>query len=64
MDVSIDGAIATIALPPAINYDRRWLLWRGRIVHETFEYLSDIQEIVLLERFTQPDKKAQAADNE
>jgi len=64
MEVSIDGATATITLPPAINYDRRWLLWRGRIVHETFEYLTDIQDVVLLERFKRPEKKEQAAGTE
>ena len=64
MDVAIDGATATIILPPAINYDRRWLLWRGRIVHETFEYLPEIQDIVLLERFKRPEKKEPAAGTE
>ncbi len=40
-----------------INYDRRWLLWRGRILHEGFELVNGINEIVLVETFKKPEKK-------
>ncbi|HTY14573.1 MAG TPA: FKBP-type peptidyl-prolyl cis-trans isomerase [Methanoregulaceae archaeon] len=57
MDVSFDGGTVTIILPPGINYDRRWVLWRSRIIHESFEYIPDINEITLVETFKRPEKK-------
>jgi FKBP-type peptidyl-prolyl cis-trans isomerase SlyD len=57
MDVALDSGKATITLPPGIIYDRRWLLWRGRIIHEAFEFCDGVSEIVLLESFTKPEKK-------
>jgi FKBP-type peptidyl-prolyl cis-trans isomerase SlyD len=61
MEVREDGATITILLPAAINYDRRWMLWRSRIVQEIFEYFSDVQDIVLQETFHRPEKKEPAA---
>ena len=57
MEIALDGDKATITLPPGIIYDRRWLLWRGRIIHEGFEYIKGITEIVLVESFKKPEKK-------
>jgi FKBP-type peptidyl-prolyl cis-trans isomerase SlyD len=57
MEIAIDDGKATVTLPPGINYDRRWLLWRGRIIHEGFQLISDISEIVLVETFTRPEQK-------
>ena len=57
MEIAMDGDNATITLPPGIIYDRRWLLWRGRIIHEGFEYIKGISEIVLVETFKKPEKK-------
>ena len=57
MDASLDDGRVTINLPPGITYDRRWLLWRGRIFHEGFELIRDISEIVLVETFKRPEKK-------
>ena len=57
MEIVLDGSKATITLPPGINYDRRWLLWRGRIIHEGFELVKGIDEIVLTETFKRPEKK-------
>jgi FKBP-type peptidyl-prolyl cis-trans isomerase SlyD len=51
MEVSVDSGVVTIHLPPAVMYDRRWLLWRSRVVQEVFEFYPEIGEIVLLERF-------------
>jgi len=61
MEVREDGTTITILLPAAINYDRRWMLWRSRIVQEIFEYFSDVQDIVLQETFHRPEKKEPAA---
>ncbi|MGA7627195.1 MAG: peptidylprolyl isomerase, partial [Methanoregula sp.] len=57
MEVSLDNGKATINLPPGINYDRRWLLWHGRILHEGFETIADIAEITLVETYKRPEKK-------
>ena len=57
MEISMDGEKATVTLPPGINYDRRWLLWRGRIIHEGFELIKGLGEIVLVETFKKPEKK-------
>jgi len=51
MEVTVEGGVVTIHLPPAIMYDRRWLLWRSRVVQEIFDFYPDIGEIVLLESF-------------
>jgi len=57
MEISFDDGKATVTLPAGINYDRRWLLWRGRIIHEGFELIKGITEIVLVESFKRPEKK-------
>jgi FKBP-type peptidyl-prolyl cis-trans isomerase SlyD len=59
MEITMDGEIATVTLPAGIIYDRRWLLWRGRIIHEAFELIRGISEIVLVESFKKPEKKAE-----
>jgi len=59
MEIALDDSKATITLPAGINYDRRWLLWRGRIIHEGFELISGISEIILVETFKRPEKKEQ-----
>jgi len=40
-----------------ISYDRRWLLWHGRIIHEGFKLINGLGEIVLVETFRKPEKK-------
>jgi len=57
MEVKEEGSTITIFLPPAIIYDRRWLLWRSRVVQETFEVLPGCPDIVLQETFHRPEKK-------
>jgi len=57
MDVAYENGNVTVTLPPGITYDRRWLLWRGRIIHEGFELIRDISEITLVENFKRPEKK-------
>ena len=59
MEIAMDEGKATITLPPGINYDRRWLLWRSRIIHEGFESIGGISEIILVETFRRPEKKAE-----
>jgi FKBP-type peptidyl-prolyl cis-trans isomerase SlyD len=57
MEVALDDGKATVTLPPGINYDRRWLLWHGRILHEGFELVNGISEITLVETYKKPEKK-------
>jgi FKBP-type peptidyl-prolyl cis-trans isomerase SlyD len=57
MDVACEDGNVTVTLPPGITYDRRWLLWRGRIIHEGFELIKDISGITLVENFKRPEKK-------
>jgi FKBP-type peptidyl-prolyl cis-trans isomerase SlyD len=54
MDVSLDSGVLTIHLPPGITYDRRWLLWRSRVIQETFSAIPGIARIVLEETFNRP----------
>jgi FKBP-type peptidyl-prolyl cis-trans isomerase SlyD len=56
MEVSVGDGVVTIHLPPAIMYDRRWLLWRSRVVQEVFDFYPEIGEVVLLESFKRPEK--------
>jgi len=57
LEIVLDAEKATVTLPPGINYDRRWLLWRGRILHEGFELINGISEITLVETYKKPEKK-------
>lgn len=57
LETTFDDGKVTVTLPPGITYDRRWLLWRGRIIHEGFEQIPGILEITLLETFRRPEKK-------
>ena len=57
MDAMLDDGKATVSLPPGINYDRRWMLWRSRIIHEGFMLIGGISEIMLVETFKKPEKK-------
>lgn len=60
LEVTFRDGRADILLPPGIVYDRRWMLWRSRVVHEAFEYIDEINEINLKETFTRPEKKEEA----
>jgi FKBP-type peptidyl-prolyl cis-trans isomerase SlyD len=57
MDTSFTEGTLTISLPPGINYDRRWVLWRSRIVHESLDLIPDIERITLVETFTRQEKE-------
>ncbi len=58
MDVTHVEGVISITLPPGIQYDRRWLLWRGRVINDIFSMIENVQEITLLENFTRPQKEA------
>ncbi len=54
LEVQMEDGVATINLPPGIVFDRRWMLWRSRIVSEAFDAIPDLREIVLKEVFLRP----------
>jgi FKBP-type peptidyl-prolyl cis-trans isomerase SlyD len=56
MDVNLDDGILTIDLPPGINYDRKWIMGRGMIVHQIFEFLDEVKEVIQKETFKRPQK--------
>ncbi len=55
-----DGTVEFL-LPPAIAYDRRWMVWRGTLIREIFEWMEDINDIVMKETFKRPEKPAAPA---
>ena len=57
----VDGTVE-LALPPAIAYDRRWMVWRGTLVREIFEYYPDIADIVMKETISRPVKPEDAPE--
>ncbi len=57
LETTFEDGKVTVSLPPGITYDRRWLLWRGRIIHEGFELIKEISEVVLVESVKRPEKK-------
>jgi FKBP-type peptidyl-prolyl cis-trans isomerase SlyD len=62
MEVSVEDGVVTIRLPPAVIYDRRWLLWRSRVIQEIFEFYPEVGEILLLESFKRQAKAEETAE--
>lgn len=52
MDARFEEGVLTIVLPAGINYDRRWVIWRSRVIREGFESIPEMNEITLVETFT------------
>ena len=52
--ISIADGVAELTLPPAITYDRRWMVWRGTLVREIFENYADINDVVMKETISRP----------
>jgi FKBP-type peptidyl-prolyl cis-trans isomerase SlyD len=64
METDLADGVLTIMLPPGITYDRRWLMGRGMIVQQIFEYIDGINEIVLKETFTRPQAATETVDTD
>jgi FKBP-type peptidyl-prolyl cis-trans isomerase SlyD len=54
IEIGIADGVAELALPPAIAYDRRWMVWRGTLVREIFENYPDINNVVMKETISRP----------
>jgi FKBP-type peptidyl-prolyl cis-trans isomerase SlyD len=64
MELSFEDGVLTLMLPPGINFDRRWVMWRSRVVHEAFENIPDIDEILFKEVFKRPEKEETPGEEE
>lgn len=56
MDLTLENGVVKIDLPAGITFDRRWMIWRSRVIHESFEFIDGVSEIVLVESFKKPEK--------
>lgn len=54
MDLELTDGVLTILLPPGINYDKRWGMARGILIHQVFEFIDGIDEVVLKESYKRP----------
>ena len=54
MDLELTDGVLTILLPPGINYDKRWGMARGILIHQIFEFIDGIDEVVLKESYKRP----------
>lgn len=54
MDIEVADGVLTILLPPGINYDKRWGMARGILIHQIFEFVDGINEVVLKESYKRP----------
>ncbi|WP_298668100.1 peptidylprolyl isomerase [uncultured Methanofollis sp.] len=59
MDLTFAEGTLTLTLPAGINYDRRWVMARGIVVHQIFEFIPEVQDIVFVESFKRPEKTAE-----
>lgn len=63
MDLTFaDDGTLTLQLPAGINYDRRWVMARGIVVHQIFEFIPEVQDIVFVETFKRPEKPAEVEE--
>lgn len=65
IDVRITDGTVELALPQDIIYDRRWMMWRGSLISQIFEYYPEVSEVVMKETFTrQPSTESQQETEE
>ncbi|MEA2035262.1 MAG: peptidylprolyl isomerase [Euryarchaeota archaeon] len=62
MDVEFADGVLTVILPPGITYDKQWMMGKGMSVHQIFEYIDDVKEVVLKDSFKRPDKPTEAEE--
>lgn len=53
-EVKMRKGVADVVLPAGIMYDKRWLLFRSRVIYDIFEYIDTITEVLLKESFKRP----------
>ncbi|MFA5396566.1 MAG: peptidylprolyl isomerase [Methanomicrobiales archaeon] len=62
MEVDLTDGVITVLLPPGINYDKRWGMARGMLIHQVFELIDGVNEIVLKESYKRPVKSEEAEE--
>ncbi len=63
IDVNVTDSGVELLLPPAIAYDCRWLVWRGTLIREIFEYMKNVGEITMKEIFKRPETAESVAES-
>ena len=63
LDLTLEEGKLTLHLPPGINYDQRWFLWRGTIIQELFAISESVAEIVFMESFKRPEVPADVSED-
>jgi len=64
MDIELSDNVLTMLLPPGINYDKRWGMARGILMHQIFEFVDGIDEVVLKESYKRPVAPVEAEEIE
>jgi len=54
IDLRITDGTVELELPHDIIYDRRWMVWRGDLISQVFEYYPEVSKVVMKETFTRP----------
>jgi len=62
MDVEFADGVLTAILPPGITYEKQWMMGKGMSVHQIFEYIDDVKEVVLKDSFKRPEKPTEAEE--
>ena len=62
MDIEFADGVLTVILPPGITYDKQWMMGKGMSVHQIFEYIDDVKEVVLKDSFKRPEKLTEAEE--
>lgn len=62
IDVTFTDGTLALNLPGGINYDRRWVMARGIVVHQIFEYIPEVKDIVFVETFKRPEMPTKEAE--
>jgi FKBP-type peptidyl-prolyl cis-trans isomerase SlyD len=55
MEMDLTDGVLTVILPPGITYDKNYMYGKGMAVHQIFEYVEGVEEIILKESFKKPE---------
>lgn len=63
MEIALENGVLAVDLPAGIMYDRRWLMGRGMIVHQIFEFIDAADEVLFKESFKRPAKTEESSED-
>jgi len=55
MEMELTDGVLTVVLPPGITYDKMYMYGKGMAVHQIFEYVEGVEEVILNESFKKPE---------